>query len=99
MGKVCLAKSTGLGGFERHVVLKLLDIESTEDDPAVGMFLDEARVVGRMHHQHIAPAYELGRDRDGRYFIVMDYIHGQTAKAVVRRAQELRSPLATSFAL
>src|SRR5437763_16750282 len=58
-GRVCLARATGPGGFERHVVLKMLEVEPREDDPSVAMFLDEARVIGRMHHQHIAPAYEL----------------------------------------
>jgi eukaryotic-like serine/threonine-protein kinase len=99
MGKVHLARSTGPAGFEHHVVLKMLDIEGVEDDPYVEMFLDEARVVGRMHHQHIAPAYALDRDSDGRYFLVMDYIHGQTAKAAWMRSRELGVPLPIAFAV
>jgi len=97
MGKVYLARSFGLAGFERHVVVKMLDLPAAEDDPFVAMFLDEARVVGRMHHQHVAPAYELDCDEDGRYFLVMDYVHGQTAKAAWQRARELRIPLPLDF--
>ena len=79
MGQVFLAKSTGLGGFVRHVVLKTLDLPGTDEDEAIGMFLDEARLLGRLHHQHITPIFEVGKDDDGGLFLVMDYVHGHTA--------------------
>ena len=82
MGQVYLARATGLGGFERRVVVKTLDPSMTEDDEAfVTMFLDEARLLGQLHHQYIAPVYEVGCDEDGRYYLVMDYVHGETAEA------------------
>jgi serine/threonine protein kinase len=96
MGEVYLARSSGLAGFERHVVLKMLNVDD-DNEQFVSMFLDEARVVGRMHHQHIAPAYDLDRDAEGRYFLVMDYVHGQTAKAVWRRSCETKAPLPLDF--
>src|SRR5262245_41702245 len=86
MGSVFLARTTGPGGFERHVVVKMLD--TVRDEDALAMFLDEARIVGRMHHHHIAPAFELDHE-DGRYFLVMDYIHGETAMTVWSRAREV----------
>jgi eukaryotic-like serine/threonine-protein kinase len=98
MGDVYLARFSGVAGFERHAVLKTLHIASDDDD-VVAMFLDEARVAGRMHHQHITPAYELARDDDGHYFLVMDYVHGQTAKAVWRRSGEINVRLPLDFAL
>jgi len=99
MGQVYLAKTTGLGGFERHVVVKTLDVADDEDQ-FVTMFLDEARLVGALHHQYIAPVYEVGCDEDGRYFIVMDYIHGETAEAVWKRSHEGDSPpIPVGFAL
>ncbi|MEO6773962.1 MAG: serine/threonine-protein kinase [Kofleriaceae bacterium] len=99
MGQVYLAKTTGLGGFERHVVVKTLDVVDDEDQ-FVTMFLDEARLVGALHHQYIAPVYEVGCDEDGRYFIVMDYIHGETAEAVWKRSHEGDTPaIPTGFAI
>src|SRR5580765_618726 len=88
MGHVYLARATGLGGFERQVVVKTLDPQQLEDDALVGMFLDEARVLGALHHQYIAPIYEVGRDDEGRYFLVMDYVRGDTAEAVWRAAND-----------
>ena len=37
----------------------------------------------QLHHQYIAPIYEVGCDEDGRYYLVMDYVHGETAEAVL----------------
>jgi eukaryotic-like serine/threonine-protein kinase len=89
MGQVYLARSTGLGGFERQVVVKTLDLSITDDDEAfVTMFLDEARLVGALHHQFIAPVYEVGCDDEGRYYLVMDYVYGETAEHVFRASTE-----------
>jgi eukaryotic-like serine/threonine-protein kinase len=100
MGQVYLARSTGLGGFERQVVVKTLDLSITDDDEAfVTMFLDEARLVGALHHQYIAPVYEVGCDDEGRYYLVMDYVHGETAECVYRAAGDRTWPLPLNFAL
>jgi serine/threonine-protein kinase len=100
MGQVYLARATGLGGFERQVVVKTLDLSITDDDESfVTMFLDEARLVGALHHQYIAPVYEVGCDDEGRYFLVMDYVHGETAEAVFRDSNERKHPIPLAFAL
>jgi eukaryotic-like serine/threonine-protein kinase len=99
MGQVYLAKTTGLGGFERQVVVKTLDVDD-DDDPFVTMFLDEARLVGALHHQYIAPVYEVGREDDhGRYFLVMDYIRGETAEKLWKRSTERGERLPLALAL
>jgi len=99
MGSVYLARASGVGGFERHVVVKTLEMNDAEDHPFVAMFLDEARLVGGLHHHHIAPVYEVGRTDDGRYFLVMDYVHGQTAAAVWEETIALGAALPIDFAL
>ena len=100
MGQVYLARATGLGGFERQVVVKTLDLSITDDDDAfVTMFLDEARLVGALHHQYIAPVYEVGCDEEGRYYIVMDYVQGETAEAVYRAGTDGSLPIPLAFSL
>src|SRR3954451_5607867 len=98
MGQVYLAKTTGLGGFERHVVVKTLDVADDEDQ-FVTMFLDEARLVGALHHQYIAPVYEVGCDEEGRYYLVMDYVNGETTEAVFRYPGDKSIELPLAFAL
>ena len=100
MGQVYLARATGLGGFERRVVVKTLEPHTTdEDDAFVTMFLDEARLLGQLHHQYIAPIYEVGCDEDGRYYLVMDYIHGETAEQVWKRRSDRGGLLPLPFTL
>jgi eukaryotic-like serine/threonine-protein kinase len=100
MGQVFLARATGLGGFERQVVVKTLDLSVSDDEDAfVTMFLDEARLVGALHHQYIAPVFEVGCDEEGRYFLVMDYVHGETAEAVLRVSGDRLFRLPLSFSL
>jgi serine/threonine-protein kinase len=99
MARVYLARVSGVGGFERHVVLKTVRPERTEDQSYVTMFLDEARLVAHLHHQHIAQVYEVGVADDGTYFLAMEYLHGETARTVLEsaRARHFRLPL--DFAL
>ncbi len=101
MGQVYLARATGLGGFERKVVIKTLDPGGgyEDDESFVTMFLDEARLVGALNHQFIAPVYEVGCDSEGRYYLVMDYIHGETAHKIFRTCETRGGPVPLGLAL
>jgi len=100
MGRIYLARATGPGGFERKVVIKTLEIPVTTDsDPAVTMFLDEARLLGLLHHQHIASVFEVGCDDEGRHYMVLDYLEGASAHDVWERAAELGAALPLDFTL
>jgi serine/threonine-protein kinase len=100
MGRVYLGRAAGIGGFERKVVIKTLEVPLTaESDPAIAMFLDEARVLGQLHHQHIAGVYEVGKDEDGRHFMVLDYLEGFSAHDVWERAVEFGAALPLDFTL
>src|SRR4051812_33944122 len=96
MGKVYLARTGGAGGFERHVVIKTLELADEEIDAehhnVKAMFFDEARVLGVLHHQHIAPIFELG-DHEGQLYLVLDYVHGYNAMHVWERAREIGAAL------
>jgi serine/threonine-protein kinase len=85
MASVYLARISGPGGFERHVVLKTLRTEGLVDPTLIPMFLDEARLVAMLHHQHISQVYEVG-NVDGTYFLAMEYVHGETVRDVLERA-------------
>jgi serine/threonine protein kinase len=100
MGRIFLGKFSGLGGFERKVVIKTLEVPvDTDTDPAIAMFLDEARLLGLLHHQHIATVFEVGRDNDGRHYIVLDYVDGYSAHDVWERANEFGAALPLDFTL
>jgi len=100
MGRIYLGKVTGLGGFERKVVIKTLEVPvDAQSDPAIAMFLDEARLLGLLHHQHIASVFEVGCDDGGQHYIVLDYVDGYSAHDVWERASQLGAALPLDFTL
>jgi eukaryotic-like serine/threonine-protein kinase len=100
MGRIWLGRATGIGGFERKVVIKTLELprDTTEAKEASAMFLDEARLLGLLHHQHLASVFEVGQD-EGRYYMVIDYLDGHSAHDVWERATQFGAALPLDFTL
>jgi serine/threonine protein kinase len=94
MARIYIARTTGIGSFERHVVLKLITPERANDHTAVQMFLDEARLAASLNHQNVAQVFEVGED-GGIHYLAMEYVHGQDLRALLAKAgsQGTRVPL------
>jgi serine/threonine protein kinase len=94
MARIYIGRSTGIGSFERHVVLKLITPERANDHTAVQMFLDEARLAASLNHQNVAQVFEVGEDSNIHY-LAMEYVHGQDLRALLAKAgsQGTRIPL------
>jgi eukaryotic-like serine/threonine-protein kinase len=94
MARIYIGRSTGIGSFERHVVLKLITPERANDATAVQMFLDEARLAASLNHQNVAQVFEVGEDL-GIHYLAMEYVHGQDLRALLAKAgsQGTRIPL------
>jgi eukaryotic-like serine/threonine-protein kinase len=82
MAQIYLARQTGLGSFERHVVLKTILRERATDQRFVTMFLDEAKLAATLNHQNVAQVYEVDQ-ADGAYFMAMEYVHGENTRAIL----------------
>ncbi|HWU86148.1 MAG TPA: serine/threonine-protein kinase, partial [Kofleriaceae bacterium] len=85
MARIYIARTTGIGAFERHVVLKLITPERANDAVAVQMFLDEARLAASLNHQNVAQVFEVGED-GGIHYLAMEYVHGQDLRALLAKA-------------
>ncbi|MFT3710097.1 MAG: protein kinase [Archangium sp.] len=86
MAEIFLAKSVGVEGFEKNVVIKrMLPHLSTAPD-FVSMFLDEARLAASLAHPNIVQISDLGL-ADGCYFICMEYLAGEDFATVLRTAK------------
>src|SRR5262245_34862056 len=85
MASVYLARLAGPLGFNKLFVIKTLRDELAEGhEDYVTMFLDEARLSARLHHPNIVQTYDVGED-NGRYFMAMEYLEGQSLRAVEKR--------------
>jgi len=81
MGEVYQARDGRLG---RDVAIKIVAAHSNDAPQARERFEREARSVAGLQHPNICAIYDVG-DADGRAFIVMELLHGDTLQQRLRR--------------
>jgi serine/threonine protein kinase len=87
MATVYLARVSGVGGFQRFVAIKRLHPHLAREPEFIEMFLDEARLAARIHHPNVVSILEIGASEQG-YYIVMEYIEGDTLGRLLSRAAQ-----------
>lgn len=84
MASIYLATIAGEAGFERSVAVKVVHPERSGDDSFATMLADEARLIARIHHPNVCSVIDFGR-QDERLYMAMEYLHGETLTAMLRR--------------
>src|SRR5438045_1654076 len=98
MAELFIAKQEAMGGFEKPVVLKLLQPRYAENPRVVSMFLDEARLAAKLNHPSIVHLYDVAED-GGLKYIAMEYIHGETVADIVQRGLAVNNYLPLEHAV
>ena len=82
MGSVYLATHLGL---ERPVAVKIIRREFAGDADVADRFLREARTMAKLRHPNAAMIFDAGNLPDGRHFIVMEFVEGETLSQALAR--------------
>ncbi|MBQ8984004.1 MAG: protein kinase [Lachnospiraceae bacterium] len=95
MSEVYKAKDHKLN---RHVAVKVLKNEFSDDRNFVSKFRVEAQSAAGLAHPNIVNVYDVGED-DGIYYIVMEYVEGITLKDYIYNKGRLSVEEALDFSL
>jgi serine/threonine-protein kinase len=76
MATVWLGYTHGSAGFRRKVAIKRVLTHLHADERFEAMFVEEARVVADLNHPNVVQIHDFGRDEEGGYFIVMEWVEG-----------------------
>jgi len=82
MGTVYLATHLDL---ERPVAVKIIRPEFAADSDVSDRFLREARTMAKLRHPNAAMIFDAGNLPDGRHFIVMEFVEGETLSQALAR--------------
>ncbi len=91
MAEVFKAKSHGVEGFEKVLVIKRILAELGKNPEFVEMFINEAKIAVTLSHANIVQVFDLGL-ADETYFIAMEFVAGSDLATALRRSRKYEKP-------
>lgn len=96
-GRYKLLEEIGRGGFgmvykaqqiglKRTVAIKLLSERNVEDLGVCQRFVREADLTKELIHPNTIQIYDAGEDPKGTFYMVMEYLEGETLDAILRKS-------------
>lgn len=100
MGQVYIARDENLG--TRRVAVKtvrqdLLNSENLQEGEAIARFEREARSAASISHPNIVDVTDFGETEDGVFYLIMEYVPGETLHRLLRREGTLTVHRAVSL--
>ena len=98
MGEVWKARSHGVEGFEKILVIKRISPALSQDERFVALFIDEAKTAVVLTHANIAQVFDLGL-LEGTYFVAMEYVRGPDLGQVLAWSAARSAPMPEELAV
>jgi serine/threonine protein kinase/tetratricopeptide (TPR) repeat protein len=108
MAEVFKAKSFGVEGFEKVLVIKRILPELARSQQFVDMFIHEAKLAVRLSHANIVQVFDLGiapvTDEKGTklpdaYFMAMEFVHGLDLATLLARCRRQQKAIPIELAV
>ena len=80
MGAVYEARHSIIG---KRVAIKVLLEKFLENEELIARLLQEARMASSIGHQNIVDVTDFGTTRDGRAFVVMEFLEGESLSELI----------------
>src|SRR5262245_59970932 len=95
MGVVYLAEHPVIG---RRAALKAIHPEFASKAEVVTRFVNEARAISQIGHEHIVEVTDFGRGPQGDFYFIMEYLEGVSLADVIAREAPLPPERALAIA-
>lgn len=82
MARVYRAVLPGPMGFEKEVAIKIVEPSFTDDEAKKRLFVNEARLGGRLKHRNIVEIYDFGAV-EGQFFLAMELVDGWELRKIL----------------
>lgn len=97
MGALFLGMRHGVAGFVQPVAIKVVHPHLWEREELRDSFVSEALLASRIAHPNVVRVEELS-ESEGRYFIVMEYVHGFSISELMRTLSKRKRALSVEVA-
>jgi tRNA A-37 threonylcarbamoyl transferase component Bud32 len=95
MGMVFLAEHPVIG---RKAALKAIHPEHARNAEVVSRFVNEAKSINQIGHEHIVEVTDFGRTASGDFYFIMEYLQGETLAELIAREAPLPPARAVAIA-
>jgi serine/threonine-protein kinase len=96
MGIVFLAEHPVIG---RKAALKAIHPEHLRNAEVVARFVNEAKSINQIGHDHIVEVTDFGRTPAGDFYFIMEYLQGESLSERLHRDAPLEVPRAVAIAV
>ena len=74
--------------FDKPVAIKAIEPALLKETKYVDLFLDEAKNAAKLSHNNIVHIYDLVKNENGQFFIIMEFIEGYDLGRIIQQCRK-----------